>query len=151
MSLRTGEGSKRKPNYAIASLIALAGRALTALLAGFAANVVGSLVNGLIPSRAGLAGFLTTTNLANPGRMNMPFFLSSLCPIWVSESRTLTTSLRAQPSPMFSRMAAINAPFVSFLTVFVGAFAFGFANRDSPLRVSEAIESTNYTSNPVKT
>ena len=56
----------------------LAGRAFTALLAGFAAKVVGSFVNGLIPLRAGRAGFLMTTNLAKPGTTKAPLFLSSL-------------------------------------------------------------------------
>jgi len=35
--------------------------------AGFALNIVGSFVNGLMPFRAFVAGFLTTTNLTNPG------------------------------------------------------------------------------------
>jgi hypothetical protein len=39
-------------------LIALTGLARTPLLAGFAANLCFSLVKGLIPSRAGRAGFL---------------------------------------------------------------------------------------------
>ena len=58
--------------------MAFTGRALTALLAGFAANVCFCLVNGLTPSRAGRAGFYTTTNFATPGRTKMPFFFSSL-------------------------------------------------------------------------
>jgi hypothetical protein len=49
-----------------ASLMALTGLARTPLLAGLAANFCFSLVNGLMPSRAGRAGFLTTTNLAKP-------------------------------------------------------------------------------------
>jgi hypothetical protein len=54
------------------------GLALTALLAGFAANLCFSLVNGLIPLRAGLAGFFTTSNFAKPWSTKMPFFFSSL-------------------------------------------------------------------------
>jgi hypothetical protein len=46
--------------------------------AGFALNIVGSLVNGLMPFRAFVAGFLMTTNLANPGTKKAPAFLSSL-------------------------------------------------------------------------
>ena len=49
------------------SFIAFTALARTPLLAGFAANFCFSLVKGLIPSRAGRAGFLTTTNLAKPG------------------------------------------------------------------------------------
>src|SRR5579863_7937048 len=61
-----------------ASLTAFTGLALTALLAGFAANFCFCLVKGLIPSRAGRAGFFTTTNLAKPCRTNTPVFFSSL-------------------------------------------------------------------------
>ena len=61
-----------------ASLIAFTGRARTALLAGLAANFCFSFVKGLIPSRAGRAGFFTTTNFAKPGRTNVPLFFSSL-------------------------------------------------------------------------
>jgi len=60
--------------YETASLIAFTGRALMALLAGFASNLIGALVNGLMPSCAGVAGFSTTTNLANPGsKTHLPF------------------------------------------------------------------------------
>ena len=45
----------------------LAGRALMIFRAGFALNTVGSYVNGLTPLRAIVAGFLITTNSANPG------------------------------------------------------------------------------------
>ena len=56
----------RSAHQATASLTAFTGLARTALLAGLAANFCFCLVNGLMPSRAGRAGFLTTTNLANP-------------------------------------------------------------------------------------
>ncbi len=46
--------------------------------AGFALNTVGSFVNGLMPLRAFVAGFLMTTNLAKPGTTKAPFFFSSL-------------------------------------------------------------------------
>ena len=61
-----------------ASLAALTGRALSTLRAGFALKVIGSLVNGLIPWRSLVAGFLMTTNFANPGSTKRPFFFSSL-------------------------------------------------------------------------
>jgi hypothetical protein len=64
-------------NYT-ASLAALTGRARTILRAGFALNVVGSPVKGLIPFRALVAGFLITTNFAKPGSTNAPFFYNSL-------------------------------------------------------------------------
>jgi hypothetical protein len=46
--------------YKIASLAAFTGRALMIFRAGFALNIVGSFVNGLMPFRAFVAGFLTT-------------------------------------------------------------------------------------------
>ena len=64
--------------YATASLTAFTGRALMTFLAGLALNTVGSFVNGLMPFRAFVAGFLMTTNFANPGTKNAPVFLSSL-------------------------------------------------------------------------
>src|SRR6266853_2842257 len=64
--------------YDTASLAAFTGRALTIFRAGFALNIVGSFVNGLMPFRALVAGFLMTTNLANPGTKKAPSFLSSL-------------------------------------------------------------------------
>src|ERR1700733_9222182 len=61
-----------------ASFAALTGRALTIFRAGLALNVIGSPLNGLVPARALVAGFLITTNLANPGTRKTPDFLSSL-------------------------------------------------------------------------
>jgi hypothetical protein len=63
---------------ATASLIAFTGRALITFLAGFALNTVGSFVKGLMPVRCFVAGFLMTTNFANPGTKKAPVFLSSL-------------------------------------------------------------------------
>src|SRR5205823_11532178 len=64
--------------YDTASLAAFTGRALMIFRAGFALNIVGSFVNGLMPLRSFVAGFLMTTNLANPGTKKAPVFLSSL-------------------------------------------------------------------------
>jgi hypothetical protein len=64
--------------YDIASLAAFTGRALMIFRAGLALNIVGSFVNGLMPLRSFVAGFLMTTNLANPGTKKAPVFLSSL-------------------------------------------------------------------------
>jgi len=61
-----------------ASFAALTGRTLRIFLAGFALNTVGSLVNGLMPVRSLVAGFLTTMNLAKPGSRNSPLFFISL-------------------------------------------------------------------------
>jgi hypothetical protein len=77
-----------------ASLIPLRSRALTTLLAGFASNLIGAFVNGLTPSCAGVAGFSTTTNFANPGNRNVPAVLSSAWPTSASASNTCLTSSR---------------------------------------------------------
>jgi hypothetical protein len=64
--------------YDTASLTAFTGRALIIFRAGFALNIVGSFVNGLMPLRSFVAGFLITTNFANPGITKRPDFLSSV-------------------------------------------------------------------------
>jgi|SRR5689334_2010904 hypothetical protein len=64
--------------YITAALTAFTGRALTTFRAGFALKIIGSFVNGLMPLRSFVAGFLMTTNLANPGRTKAPDLLSSL-------------------------------------------------------------------------
>src|SRR5262249_47278641 len=75
-----------------ASLAALTGRARTILRAGLALNIISSPVKGLVPLRALVAGFLTTTNLAKPGTRNRPFFFSSLWPTSTRVSITFLTS-----------------------------------------------------------
>ena len=69
---------KRKQLAHTASFAAFTGRALTIFRAGLALNTVGSFVNGLMPARSFVAGFLTTTNFAKPGNKNAPFFFNSL-------------------------------------------------------------------------
>src|ERR1700730_17155517 len=81
--LLPGPGRHRVPgdvpiSYAAASLAAFTGRALMIFRAGFVLKVIGSLVKGLMPLRALVAGFLTTTNLAKPGTRNAPVRLISL-------------------------------------------------------------------------
>src|SRR5450759_5396627 len=72
-------GPRRRPyNTYTASFAALTGRALTIFRAGLALNIIGPPVNGFVPWRALVAGFLMTTNFANPGTRKTPFFLSSL-------------------------------------------------------------------------
>src|SRR6201995_5257516 len=98
-------------NHATASLTAFTGRALTIFRAGFALKVVGSFVNGLMPWRAFVAGFLITMNLASPGTTNAPVFLSSLWPIAATASLTALTAFRANslvcPSIIRLRGAAL--------------------------------------------
>src|SRR3990172_5498537 len=60
-----------------ASFAAFTGRTLRLFRAGFALNAVGSFVNGLMPARSLVAGFLMTTNLAKPGSRKVPVFFNS--------------------------------------------------------------------------
>jgi hypothetical protein len=69
---------KRKQLAYTASFAAFTGRALTIFRAGLALNTVGSFVNGLMPARSFVAGFLMTTNFAKPGNRNAPVFFNSL-------------------------------------------------------------------------
>src|SRR6478735_1892561 len=70
------------------------GRARTFLEAGFALKIIFSFVNGLMPSRAFVAGFFTTFSLSRPGSVNRPP-LRRLFLIWpLSDSNTAATCLR---------------------------------------------------------
>ena len=82
-SIRTAPPPCKRPRKGpfdiyTASFAALTGRALTIFRAGLALNIIGSPLNGLVPARALVAGFLITTNLANPGTRKTPDFFSSL-------------------------------------------------------------------------
>jgi hypothetical protein len=54
-------------NFQTASFATFNDDALTALLAGFAANSMGSFVKGLTPLRASVVGLFTTDILTKPG------------------------------------------------------------------------------------
>ena len=69
---------KRKQLAHTASFATFTGRALIIFRAGLALNTVGSFVNGLMPARSFVAGFLITTNFAKPGNEDPPFFFNSL-------------------------------------------------------------------------
>src|SRR5215831_18797279 len=72
----------------------------TFLLAGLALNIIFSPVKGLIPSRALVAGFFTTLNLHNPGKVKrpLPFRLFLMTPF--SDSNTSPTCLRDKPASL---------------------------------------------------
>jgi len=73
-----GSGNSLRYSHQTASFAAFTGRALMIFRAGLALNTVGCLVNGLMPARSLVAGFLMTTNFAKPGSRKAPVFLSSL-------------------------------------------------------------------------
>jgi len=76
------------------------------LLAGLAANCIGSLVKGLMPMRASVAGLFTTDIFTKPGMTNSPDSLSSLYPTVAMYSMTDLTSFFASCVP--SAIASIN-------------------------------------------
>src|SRR2546421_5275653 len=78
------------------SLRALSARTLTTLRAGLALNMTSSLVNGLIPLRALVAGFWMTMIFMRPGTARTPApFLPTALPISCErESKTDFTCLR---------------------------------------------------------
>src|ERR1700704_5930220 len=108
--MNDSRGILRQSAAYTASLAALTGLARTIFRAGFALNTVGSFVNGLMPFRALVAGFLMTTNFAKPGTRKTPAFLSSLWPTVAMFSMTDFTSFL--PSSVFSAIFSINWDFV---------------------------------------
>jgi hypothetical protein len=99
-----------------ASFATLSGEALTVLLAGFAANSMGSFVKGFTPLRASVAGLLTTVIFTKPGITNSPFSFSSLYPTVAMFSMTALTSLFE--TALDSEIASINWDLVIFVIVF---------------------------------
>src|SRR5437762_10652279 len=69
----------------------------TFLLAGLALNIIFSLVKGLMPSRAFVAGRLTTFILHRPGKVNRPLPRKLFLIAVLSESSTELTCLRERP------------------------------------------------------
>src|SRR5690348_9994954 len=69
----------------------------TFLLAGLALNIIFSPVKGLIPSRAFVAGFLTTFILSRPGMVKRPLLFRLFLITPLSESNTPPICLRDSP------------------------------------------------------
>ena len=75
--------------------------------AGFALNTVGSFVNGLMPFRAFVAGFLMTTNFANPGNNEGTRFLEFFVANFLQATRMISlTSFRVTASAHASQQAS---------------------------------------------
>ena len=123
------------------------GRTRTTFRAGLALMVIGSFVKGLIPWRCGVAGFFATTNFANPGSTNRPFFLSSRWPMSVSDSNTDLTCLRVVPSPTASVTACRRALLLRLFFPLLLGFAILESPRLSrPNHCGPAIELAHFTS-----
>src|SRR5204863_3730919 len=73
------------------------GMTRTFLLAGLALNIIFWPVNGLMPSRALVAGFLTTFIFSSPGMVNRPLPRRLFLVPPPSESKTPPTCLRESP------------------------------------------------------
>src|SRR6059058_5840736 len=80
MELPTVQANTSQPTRPVqtASLATFRGDALTDLLAGLAANSIGSFVKGFTPLRASVPGLFTTDILTKPGMTNSPDSFSSL-------------------------------------------------------------------------
>src|SRR3954471_14890644 len=109
------------------SFSAFSGRTLMTLRAGLALNIVSSLVKGLIPLRALVAGLWTTLIFTRPGTANTPGpFLPTAFPIWVARaSNTADTCLR--DSAVFSAMALRISLFVRGFAAIVWLLVLGFS------------------------
>merc|ERR1712176_157459 len=68
-------------------------KARTVLEAGLALNTHGSLVKGLTPLRAGVAGFFFNFKFKQPPNLKEPFFFNSDAPISMRPSTTAFTCL----------------------------------------------------------
>src|ERR1700728_3951074 len=83
---------RREPTYQLTiDFRFFSGRARTFLLAGFALKVIFSPVNGLMPSRALVAGRFTTLSLSRPGRVNSPLPRRLFLMMPFSDSKTSLT------------------------------------------------------------
>src|SRR5258708_8090780 len=81
----TGRHAHRcRRRYDTASLAALTGRALMIFRAGFALNIVGSFVKGLMPFLAFVAGFFLTNKFADSGTKKGPPLFCSFFPFFSS-------------------------------------------------------------------
>merc|ERR1719161_2133087 len=97
-------------------------KARTALDEGFALNTHGSLVNGLTPLRAGVAGFFLSFKFNMPAILNWPFFLSSPA---ANSMYAVMIALASLPlRPVFSATAAIAAAPVMAPPAFIAFIAF---------------------------
>merc|ERR1719258_26108 len=72
----------------IISLSFFIGRARTVLLAGFALKTHGSLVKGLMPFRAGRAGFFFSFKFNAPASLKEPFFFN-----WSAATVTMPSTM----------------------------------------------------------
>src|ERR1700742_4895565 len=88
------EGSNVELQLFTIALRLFKGSTRTFLLAGLALNVIFSPVNGLMPSRALVAGFFTTFNFMRPGSVNRPLPRRLFLITPPNESNTDATCLR---------------------------------------------------------
>merc|ERR1740139_383881 len=75
------------------------GKHLTVLLAGFALKTHGSLVKGLRPFLAAVAGFFLSFMLRTPPSLNLPFFFNSVAPRARYAVMTPLTTFALRPCP----------------------------------------------------
>merc|ERR1712100_259140 len=98
------------------------GRARTVLLAGFALKTHGSLVNGLMPLRAGRAGFFFNFRFKAPTSLKEPFFFN-----WSAATLTMPSTMAftsfdfnpvvsaTEPYACVAVMVPLAAAFIAFI------------------------------------
>src|SRR3954462_6196328 len=109
MSVRAG------PAYLAMSFRPLSGRTLMTLRAGLALKTVSSLVKGLIPLRALVAGLWTTLIFTRPGTANTPGPFLPTAPL-ISRARASNTALTClRDRAVFSAIAVMISLFEGLL------------------------------------
>src|SRR5271168_4248618 len=89
----------------------------TFLLAGFALNIIFSPLNGLMPSRALVAGFFTTFIFRSPGKVNRP---------WLRRLFLIADESESNTAPTCFLVSSVSFEMVARISDLVGA-AFFFA------------------------
>merc|ERR1719199_2430889 len=116
---------QRAPQLII-SLSFFMGNARTVLLAGFALKTHGSLVKGLIPLRAGRAGFFLSFRFKAPANLKEPFFFNCSAATVTIPSTTAFTSLDFNPQVSATEpyaCVAVMVPLAAFIA-FIAFIAF---------------------------
>merc|ERR1719210_3255145 len=103
-------------------------RTLTVFDAGLALKTQGSLVNGLTPLRAGVAGFFLSFMFNTPPSLKEPVFFSSSAASPMSPSITPFTSFDFKPVVSATELyawVAVMPAFIAFMAfiAFIGAIA----------------------------
>merc|ERR1719183_2407996 len=137
----------REAAQLIISLSFFIGMALSVFDAGLALKTHGSLVNGLTPLRAGVAGFFFSFMFSTPPSLKEPVFFSSSAASPMRPSITPFTSFDFKPvvsaTELYAWVAVMPAfaAFIAFMAfiAFIGAIAVGGGKANS-MKLSKIAE-----------